>query len=235
MDTVTPVSGSESATAAPNRIRQWRDARRWTLAELARRVGTSAQQMGRLEAGTRRLTQDWMVRIAGALAVMPQDLLPEAVAGAGKAAEVDARGVPLQMLPAGLGARDLPVYASAQGGPTGMIIDSHPTDWVLRPQPLLRVQKAFAVYVVGDSMEPVYEPGDLLLVHPGLPPARGRDVLLTAQRPDGDTAALVKRLVQSTSNDWIVRQYNPPAEFPLPRREWQTAYVIVGKYHSKLG
>jgi phage repressor protein C with HTH and peptisase S24 domain len=214
----------------PNRIRHWRGHRRITLAELARRVGTSAQ-MGRLEAGTRRLTQDWMVRIAGALTVMPQDLLLESqvTPPAG-----DAKGAPLEMLPAGLGARDLPVYASAQGGPTGMLIDSHPTDWVLRPQPLMRVQKAFAVYVVGDSMEPVYEPGDLLLIHPGLPPTRGRDVLLTAQRSDGEAAALVKRLVQATATDWIVRQYNPPAEFPLPRSEWQTAFVIVGKYHSKL-
>lgn len=229
---------SDSGDSEPNRIRHWRESRRLTLAALARRVGTSAQQMGRLEAGARRLTQGWMMRIAGALAVMPQDLLPESQTGgsggAGSASSAEARGAPLEVLPSGLGARDLPVYASAQGGPTGMIIDANPTDWVLRPQPLLRVQKAFAVYVVGDSMEPVYEPGDLLLVHPGLPPSRGRDVLLTAQRPDGEAAALVKRLVQATATDWIVRQYNPPTEFPLPRREWQSAYVIVGKYNSKL-
>lgn len=218
---------------ANNRIKHWREHRRLSLAELARRVGTSAQQMGRLEAGKRRLTQDWMVRVAGALAVMPQDLLPESVVtpppGTGEPV-----GSPLEMMPASLGGRDLPVYASAQGGPSGMLIDNSPTDWVLRPQPLLRVQKAFAVYVVGDSMEPVYEPGDLLLVHPGLPPTRGRDVLLTAQKQDGETAALVKRLVQSTPTDWIVKQYNPPAEFPLSRAEWQNAFVIVGKYHSKL-
>lgn len=218
---------------ANNRIKHWREHRRLSLAELARRVGTSAQQMGRLEAGKRRLTQDWMARVAGALAVMPQDLLPEAMVtpppGIGEAS-----GAPLEMMPASLGGRDLPVYASAQGGPSGMLIDNSPTDWVLRPQPLLRVQKAFAVYVVGDSMEPVYEPGDLLLVHPGLPPTRGRDVLLTAQKHDGETAALVKRLVQSTPTDWIVKQYNPAAEFPLARSEWQNAFVIVGKYHSKL-
>jgi phage repressor protein C with HTH and peptisase S24 domain len=215
------------AAAEPNRIRHWRGHRRITLAELARRVGTSAQQMGRLETGSRRLTQGWMVRIAGALQVLPQDLLPEAQVTA--AAEM--RGAPLDH-PAAPGIRDLPVYASTQGGPTGMLIDPRPSDWVLRPQPLLRAQRAFAVYVVGASMEPAYEPGDLLLVHPGLPPTRGCDVLLTPHRGDGEAPALVKRLVQSTATDWIVRQYNPPAEFPLPRSHWQSASVIVGKYHG---
>jgi phage repressor protein C with HTH and peptisase S24 domain len=83
-------------------------------------------------------------------------------------------------------------------------------------------------------MMPVHEPGDLLLVHPGLPPIRGRDVLLMAAKRDGETLALVRRLGQSTPTDWIVRQFNPPAEFPLSRTEWPNAYVIVGKYYSKL-
>jgi phage repressor protein C with HTH and peptisase S24 domain len=218
---------------ASNRIRQWRGQRHITLAELARRVGTSAQQMGRLEAGTRRLTQGWMVRIAGALAVLPQDLLPEAqVLPTG---EIAARPAQLDMQPATFGIRDLPVYGSTQGGATGMLVDTRATDWLLRPQPLLRAQRAFAVYMIGDAMEPVYEPGDLLLVHPGLPPTRGRDVLLTARRGEGEVPALVKRLVQSTAADWIVRQYNPLAEFPLRRSDWLNAAVIVGKYHGRLG
>lgn len=216
-----------------NRIKHWREHRRLSLAELARRVGTSAQQMGRLEAGKRRLTQDWMVRVSGALAVMPQDLLPESAVTPPPGMN-EAAGSPLDTMPGSQAGRDLPVYASSQGGASGMLIDHSPTDWIHRPQPLLRVQKAFAVYVVGDSMEPAHEPGDLLLVHPGLPPTRGRDVLLTGQKQDGDTPALVKRLVQSTPTDWIVRQYNPAAEFALSRSEWPNAYVIVGKYYGKM-
>jgi transcriptional regulator with XRE-family HTH domain len=46
-----------------------------TQAELARRVGAVQSQIGFLERGERRLTVDWMGRIAAALGVAPQDLM----------------------------------------------------------------------------------------------------------------------------------------------------------------
>lgn len=58
-----------------NRIREIRLARGLTESELARRVGTSQPQIRRLEAGQRRLTEEWMRRIAKALDVRPADLL----------------------------------------------------------------------------------------------------------------------------------------------------------------
>ena len=61
-----------------NRIRELRHARRLSLVETARLAGTTVQQLSRLELGERRLTVDWMRRIAGALGVRVTDLLPEA-------------------------------------------------------------------------------------------------------------------------------------------------------------
>lgn len=61
-----------------NRVRALRLERGLTTVELAERVGTSNQQIGRLERGERRLTQDWMSRLADALACEPWELLPEA-------------------------------------------------------------------------------------------------------------------------------------------------------------
>ena len=138
----------------------------------------------------------------------------------------------LRAVPAPAGEPDLPVYASAEGGSSGMLItESDRVDWVRRPQPLLKVRDAFAVYVVGDSMEPRYEQGDMILVHPGRPVGVDNDVLLLAQAADGSRAALIKRLVRSSAKAWTVRQYNPPREYDLPRAEWQQAYVVVGKYN----
>lgn len=57
-----------------NRIKELREARDWSQEDLAERVGTSQQQIGRLEGERRRLTQDWMERIARALEVRPTDL-----------------------------------------------------------------------------------------------------------------------------------------------------------------
>jgi transcriptional regulator with XRE-family HTH domain len=48
-----------------------------TLDQLAERVGTSFQQIARLETGDRRLAEVWMRKIAPALGVRPADLLAD--------------------------------------------------------------------------------------------------------------------------------------------------------------
>lgn len=57
-------------TRAGNRIGELRQARGWSRRRLAERVrGTSGEQMRKLEAGERRLTADWMARLARAFGV----------------------------------------------------------------------------------------------------------------------------------------------------------------------
>lgn len=131
------------------------------------------------------------------------------------------------------GDSDLPVYASAEGGPSGMLVNSDPIDWVKRPEPLISVRNAFAVYVIGESMEPRYEQGDMILVHPTKPVRRDDDVLLYGQQGDGGRAALIKRLIRWSDSSWTVKQYNPAKEYDLPRSEWQQAFVVVGKYNRR--
>lgn len=55
----------------PNRIRELREARGFTLEELAGRVGTTNQQISHLELGKRQLTVDWLRRLAVALDCHP--------------------------------------------------------------------------------------------------------------------------------------------------------------------
>ena len=56
-----------------NRIRTLRKQNGLSQQELARRIGTSGQQVGNLEAGRRKLTQDWMERLAAGLDCDPAD------------------------------------------------------------------------------------------------------------------------------------------------------------------
>lgn len=58
-----------------NYIRQFREERGLSQGDLARLVGTSNQQISHLEIGKRRLTQDWMRRIADALGCQAIDLI----------------------------------------------------------------------------------------------------------------------------------------------------------------
>lgn len=68
---------SEGSTM--NRIREIREALGMTGEELAQRVGTTSAQIYKLERGERRLTADWMARIAEALGCSPADLIQNAI------------------------------------------------------------------------------------------------------------------------------------------------------------
>lgn len=61
-----------------NHIRTLREDRGLTQEQLAEKTGTTNQQIGRLENGERRLTWEWMQRIADALECHPMDLVEEA-------------------------------------------------------------------------------------------------------------------------------------------------------------
>jgi transcriptional regulator with XRE-family HTH domain len=60
-----------------NRIRELREARGMTLADLAERVGTTNQQISHLELGKRQLTVDWLRRLGVALGCHPWAVVEE--------------------------------------------------------------------------------------------------------------------------------------------------------------
>lgn len=125
--------------------------------------------------------------------------------------------------------RRLPVYGSAQAGPDGQRIDFDPIEWIDCPDGLRAVNGAFAMYVVNDSMEPKYEQGDMLYVHPTRPPRRLSHVVIV--KTDG--TALVKRLVRVDVDDYVVRQYNPPCEYTIPRAEVKALYLVMGSMDGR--
>ncbi len=127
---------------------------------------------------------------------------------------------------------DLAVYSSAAGGPEGAwVMSGDAIAWIHRDTRLVGVRDAFACYVVGDSMFPAYEQGNLLLVNPAVPPNAGDDCLFVQETPDSQRHALVKRLVRFNATSWTVKQWNPDKTFNLPRRDWQRALLVIGKYN----
>ncbi len=161
--------------------------------------------------------------LAPLLGVSPDDLRSTAAPAGGPAA--DGRGLALRA-----GSDDLPVYAAAEGGGGALIITNEPVDYVRRPEPLLSVRDSYGCYVIGESMSPAYEQGDLLLIHPNRPVRSGDDCVFVRDPGDGSQHALVKRLLRITPEKWRVRQFNPAKDFDLDRGQWQKAQLIVGKY-----
>jgi phage repressor protein C with HTH and peptisase S24 domain len=237
-------------TTLGERVKAEREAKGWSQAELARRVtraGYSITQGGIAQIERRGNTEPKsIVQLAQALGLsvtwlqtnrgektlrsgaIEEDvpLLPVPELGRRRRQEAGAsRGM--------LGRVDpLQVFSSAQGGVEGaMILSNEPVAWIPRDARLEGVQDAYGCFVSGDSMEPAYERGNLLLVNPSAPVAPGDDCLFLRETADGGRYVLIKRLVRMTQQGWTVRQYNPAKTYTLPRKEWQKAHLVIGKYN----
>nr|DAH84733.1 MAG TPA: LexA-like protein [Caudoviricetes sp.] len=135
-----------------------------------------------------------------------------------------------------VGDKNFPVFAAARGGAEGhQIVTFEPIDYVKRPQFLENVKDAYALYIMGDSMIPAFEQGDMALVHPHLPPARDKNVVLYHVPPftEAEAEAMVKRLVGFDDRDWNLRQYQPAKDFTVTRSDWRYCHRIVGKYEAR--
>lgn len=207
-------------------VRRWRRSAGLSQPQLAARLGVSQQALQQLEAGLTRNPR-YLLRLAEVMGADPAALAvghyrpATAAAGAGGGA-----AAPL------LGARDLPVYASAQAGPGGMTLVYEPIEWIERPAPLATVRDAFAMYVVNDSMEPRYRQGDLLLIHPQRPVRPGRDVLVVLAGDGGEQRAWVKELAGLDATTLRLRQLNPEKRLEVPRSEVAGLHLVVGVYYA---
>ena len=131
---------------APNPLRSYRRQAGLTLEQLARLTGTTAAQISKLEKGERRLTVDWMARLAPPLGIRMADLLSPAIPAplnhelpstallpGGDAAFA---GIPISGDP-----RDLiPVRSAGRGGiEQEMFLQDGPIDYIRRPPSLDQV------------------------------------------------------------------------------------------------
>lgn len=231
-----------------DRVRAEREVKGWSqdqlAAEVTRRgfkIGQSA--IGNIESG-RVKEPKCIVQLAAALGVNPVWLRE---AKGEKAADASTRrGLPgfadppeapstsrplgtTKMMPVDLfgGARDIPVWASAQAGDDGaMVLTSEPIDYIRRSERMQGVKNPFAFYVIGTSMSPAIEHGDQVVVNPVLPVRPGVDCVFIHEDGNGTMLALVKRLLRSNADHWRVRQFNPPKDYDLPKTKWTRAYVV---------
>ena len=105
-----------------------------------------------------------------------------------------------------------------------MFLADGPIGYTARPANLNGVRGAYAIYMVGDSMEPRYEQGWLLHVNPFKPPTRGRDVVVYKK---GD-AVLIKQFVRWEGDALVLHQLNPDEEMRVPRDEVMECHLVVG-------
>ena len=102
-------------------------------------------------------------------------------------------------------------------------------DMIDRPAALVGIPGAYAVYVVGASMEPRYHPGEVVHIHPGKPVNVGAYVLVQRRAKGGDTPlAVIKRLVKRTAAKITLEQFNPHKVFDIKAADIVSVHRVVG-------
>lgn len=222
-----------------NSIKEHRKAKGFTLETLAEATELSPGFISRMESGSRGVKLEHLLKISKALGVSIDQLADLSEIEGSSMAQIQSMertpGFTPDLVPGRqlVGERNFPVYAAAMGGDGHAIITFDAIEYVKRPSILENVKDAYGVYIVGDSMDPVYEPGDMALIHPHLPPARGKDVVLFHVPPAQEAECIIKRLVGFNDQDWKLKQYNPAKEFSEPRASWPYCHRVVGKYSGR--
>ena len=186
-----------------NNIKLYRDRLEWSQGKLGSAVGTTAQMIGLLESGKRKLTVEWMERLAPALGVSPADLM------------LSSQSVPVLGY-VGAGAEVYSIDDYAKG--TGMFETSAP--------PQGATPSMVALVVRGDSMNPAYEDGDIIYydqkIEGDFDHLVGKRVVVRLQ--DGRT--FVKKLRKNSEGQYWLHSHNAD---PIlnPRIEWLAAVMWV--------
>jgi phage repressor protein C with HTH and peptisase S24 domain len=212
-----------AAKTIGDRVRERRIQLKLSQPQLAKQVGgITYQAIQQLEAGggTKHL-----VPIAKALGVTAEWLQD----GSGPAPS--SRSSLRATAPAPIANDRMQVLGMAECGPDGWSLwNGDVIDMIARPANLAGVPGAYAVYVVGASMEPRYHPGELVHIHPGKPLTVGAYVLVQ-RRPknDGDPPlAVIKRLARRTGSKIVLEQFNPPKSFEIKSDDIVSIHRVVG-------
>ena len=208
------------------RLKQLRMARGWSLAKLGE---TSGQNVSKIELGKARMTLDWVTKFARAFDIEPLELMraeSEQTSQSVTPEVVAATPHRLDRPQFSVDPRDLiPVRSAGRGGNgQSMFLEDGPIEWTQRPSVLQTVRDAYAIYMVGDSMSPRYQPGWLLYVHPFKPPMRGRAVAVTLTTNE----VLVKEWVSQDTTLLALRQLNPQQELKIPLAQVRDIHLVVG-------
>jgi phage repressor protein C with HTH and peptisase S24 domain len=123
----------------------------------------------------------------------------------------------------------LPVLGKAIGGLDGrFLFNGEAIEYVMCPPALENVPGAYAVYVIGDSMENRYFSGEIVFVHPNKPFRKGHFVVVQIINKEDETPlGYVKQFIAQTPTRLILRQLNPDTEIEFPLSDVVSVHRIV--------
>lgn len=202
---------------SPNNIRAFRQNKNWTLQQLADACATSKSQIDKLEKGDRRLTVEWMVRLAKPLGCDPRDLLTAPLGGLATRDRVQNTKETTELLPV--------LGASIQGKNKTLTLTKTPIDHIQRPHALTHTQDAYAFYVTSESMHPMYRLRQMLFINPHKPPMPECGVVVI--KTDG--TALLGCYGGTKKNGIELREYGAkPRCYVVAFNDIEALHAVIG-------
>ena len=121
--------------------------------------------------------------------------------------------------------------ASLQGKSLEDIVKSTAAEAAGRPAgakpALARVRTAYAIYVVGISMLPRYEPGELVFVDPTKPVIKGNYVVVQIAGDAGEHQGYIKRYLGRDDHTLRLDQLNPKKKLAFPMNRVIAVHRII--------
>lgn len=195
------------------RIRQRRVRLGWTVQKLATLAEVDNGFLSRIETGKARGSWETYIKIAGALGVSIEKLLP-----IGNSNVEDAE----------IGWRRVPVLDYVQAG-RWMGVDGLAKDESIRETILTDLEhppSTFALRIRGDSMTPLFQEGDMVVIAPTIAPQPGDFVVATDE--NGEATFKQYRAAGVNESGQKVFELRPLNETYAPMRSDRQPLAIVG-------
>lgn len=124
----------------------------------------------------------------------------------------------------------VPLYGQAMAGRDGrFVLNGNKVTDIMAPPALQKVKGAYAVYIVGDSMENRYFAGEVVFVNPMLPVRQGDFVVAQiATDAEGEAPdAYVKRFVSQDAVRLRLEQYKPKKVIEFDTKRVVSVHRII--------
>jgi transcriptional regulator with XRE-family HTH domain len=232
-----PAMPDSVQTRLAGKLRSLREGKGLSRAQLAAKMGVHHNTIQKWEEAERKLTVDWITKLAPHLGTTVTEFLevaPKETKSVNQH-QIDTVKEPV-IGPSNVYApekwpRDLPVMGIGECGPDGWSLwNGDIIQMAPRPPFLAGIPKGYAVYAIGSSMEPRYQAGELVYINPAKPPEPGCYVLVQIKPAhDGEAPrALLKRLVRRSGSKVTLEQFSPPKKFEIRASDIVSMHRVVG-------
>jgi transcriptional regulator with XRE-family HTH domain len=211
-------------------LKELREKKKLTQGQLAAAVGYSLGVYQEIEDGRSSISRKMAERLARELGCTVDDLTNGGDHPTSNGTHFGTFGeTPPVDVPPGMKVKYVPLLSMAQCGSMGAYDDSAYThDGFIAFNS--EDPKAFAVKLAGESMTPVFSPGDVAVIYPSKAPKNGAVVI--ARLNDEHGADVMMKLYQASGNNVTLSSYNPafpPMTFPRQYFTWIYPVASVTK------